>query len=91
MASEKNHQIFVEYDWKTFMDACSEMFSTEFYGCEYVLLENYIDSYGLKPQTFIEFIKILASKVYFFYAFILWELIIHSIQLILKLKRIVKK
>jgi hypothetical protein len=62
MAQEMNHEIFVEYDWKTFMDSCSEMFSTEFYGCEYPLFQDYIDSYGLKPQTFIEFIEKVISE-----------------------------
>ena len=52
-----NHAIFAEYDWKTFLRACTEMNSTEFYRETYPLLGEYCDQFGTLSALYETFLQ----------------------------------
>jgi hypothetical protein len=53
----ETHAIFASYDWATFLAACEEMLSTEFYAESYPLLGEYCDAAGCTPALYAAFTR----------------------------------
>lgn len=51
------HEIFTAYDWGTFLAACEEMLSSEYFAESYPLLGEYCDAVGCSPALYATFTR----------------------------------
>jgi hypothetical protein len=76
MSDYLTHKIFVEYDWKTFMKASLELFSTNSISSEYSLLSDYCTKYKYNDNLVIKFIENAYEKESIIYDYCTMDILI---------------